>query len=62
MCGNKAPLTQELHAHLNGSISDDTMFKLLRRREGSRDLPEAWQTTIAKGENRTLEELVSHFK
>ena len=58
---------QELHAHLNGSISAATMKKLLKRyadkvsqsTEGERTaIPELWETTIAKGEKRTLDEYV----
>ena len=74
-------MNQELHAHLNGSISQATIQKLLDRhverltqeaaatgvadggggggggREGvTLGIPEAWQTTIAKGEQRALEE------
>ena len=33
------------------------MFKLLKKKEGKvNDLPQAWQTTISKGQKRTLEE------
>ena len=50
-------LSQELHAHLNGSISTSTMLKLLERKKSnelSEEL-EAWQSTIKKGQ-RSLEE------
>ena len=67
----------ELHAHLNGSISMTTMEWLLSRYEGStkkegkavegqevlgQTPPELWQTTIAKGERRTMEECFLMFK
>lgn len=61
------PDLQELHAHLNGSISAATMKKLLKRyaekvsqsTEGERTaIPELWETAIAKGEKRTLDEYV----
>ena len=63
----------ELHAHLNGSISTATMERLIKlheesrrreRREGDNDfvLPQLWQTTIAKGERRTLDDCFIMFK
>lgn len=52
---------QELHAHLNGSISPTTMEKLIQlhlkgNNDGDFTIPEAWQTTIAKEKTRTLSE------
>ena len=62
----------ELHAHLNGSISAATMQRLLQqyeekeRAEGGEDgtaVPrQLWQTTIAKGESRTLDDCFIMFK
>lgn len=60
----------ELHAHLNGSISSTTMQKLLkqhkekRRKEGREDdvMPQIWETTILKGERRTLDDCFVMFK
>lgn len=55
----------ELHAHLNGSISPSTMQKLLSRHQGKLShgtIPEMWQTTIAKGEKRTLNDCFAMFK
>ena len=57
-------LIQELHAHLNGSISNDTMHKLLERkrhRNPMEEIPELWKTTIKTGQNRTTEECVCGF-
>ena len=52
---------QELHAHLNGSISPATMEKLIQLHLKSKDdddftFPKVWQTTIAKEKTRTLSE------
>lgn len=54
----------ELHAHLNGSISSNTMQKLLKRYSDHNkgDVPQLWQTTILKEEKRTLSECFTVFK
>ena len=58
----------ELHAHLNGSISSSTMRKLLQRhreREGGdayATVPQIWETTILKGERRSLDDCFVMFK
>ena len=58
----------ELHAHLNGSISSTTMQKLLKRhkdrfeKKGSEETPRLWETTIEKGERRTLADCFLMFK
>ena len=54
-------LLQELHAHLNGSISPATMEKLIqlhikRKDDDDFKIPQIWQTTIAKEKTRTLNE------
>lgn len=52
--------SQELHAHLNGSISLATMEKLLVRyaekTAGSAIVPELQQMAIAKGDRGTLDQ------
>ena len=54
---------KELHAHLNGSISAKTMQTLIERKREkavvSGVVPQHWETTIAKGEQRTMEEYVA---
>lgn len=54
---------KELHAHLNGSISAKTMQTLIERKKAkavvSGVVPQHWETTIAKGEQRTMEECVA---
>jgi adenosine deaminase len=48
----------EFHAHLNGSISNETMQKLIDNMGetvNSKQLKE-WTTAINKGEHRTLDE------
>lgn len=60
----------ELHAHLNGSISNSTMQKLLqyhrdRNTEGGacrETQPHIWETTILKGEKRSLADCFLMFK
>ena len=62
----------ELHAHLNGSISSNTMQKLLQRHQKQRQnkggdivdstMPQLWQTTILKGEKRSLSDCFVMFK
>ena len=49
---------QELHAHLNGSISNGTMQKLIDTMGGIVDgkQRDVWSTVIRKGEHRTLDE------
>ena len=57
----------ELHAHMNGSISTTTMQSLLKRhkerfeKEG-RETPQVWETTILKGERRTLSDCFIMFR
>ncbi|CAH1790085.1 unnamed protein product [Owenia fusiformis] len=53
----------ELHAHINGSISEKTMQELLQKRsqEGSKDPIERWTTTIEKGD-KSLDEIFAMFK
>ena len=59
-------ILQELHAHLNGSISPNTMEKLLKRHEeklkpdgdsSSQGVPELWQTTVTKWDEKNKSEL-----
>ena len=61
----------ELHAHLNGSISSATMQRILQhnqdrsKMEGEKvdiKIPKHWETTIAKGERRSLDECFVMFK
>ena len=57
----------ELHAHLNGSISSATMQSLLQRHKHRLDgerrgTPQLWETTILKGEKRTLDDCFVMFK
>ena len=54
-------LLQELHAHLNGSISDATIQQLVERHaergwSKSSPLPDSWQVVIEKGSSRSLDE------
>lgn len=54
----------ELHAHINGSISTETIEKLIKRKveQGNNDcLVSQWQTTIQKGEQRDLSDCLSMF-
>ncbi|KAG7167534.1 adenosine deaminase-like protein [Homarus americanus] len=53
----------ELHAHLTGSLSDETVLRLLeaKRKEGAVNLPESAELTIQRGHNRTLEECFKLF-
>ena len=51
---------QELHAHLNGSLSNETMRTLMQKK-ASKDLSsqetlQQWRTVIEKGETRQLDE------
>ena len=55
----------ELHAHLNGSISSCTMQKLLKRhseRKSKGQTPTLWETTILKGEKRSLDDCFVMFR
>ncbi|XP_074651028.1 N6-Methyl-AMP deaminase-like [Tubulanus polymorphus] len=54
----------ELHAHINGSISNSTMNKLieLKRQKDAQFSVEQWMTCIGKGEKRSLEECFKMFK
>lgn len=50
---------QELHAHINGSISAETIEKLIKRKSDQvkeNCLVSKWQTTIQKGDKRDLDE------
>ena len=50
---------QELHAHINGSISAETIEKLIQRKAGCANLNNKvsqWETTIRKGDKRSLQE------
>ena len=56
-------VSQEVHAHLNGSISEGTIRKLIERKKEhtlvtaqENQVPEMWQTVIDKGEQRSLKE------
>ncbi|XP_071528704.1 N6-Methyl-AMP deaminase isoform X2 [Panulirus ornatus] len=53
----------ELHAHLTGSLSDETVLRLLdaKRREGATSLPKSAEVTINRGHDRTLEECFQVF-
>lgn len=46
---------QELHAHLNGSLSESTIQKLCHL-EGAPHLYDNWQVAINHGEHRNLSE------
>ncbi|MPC96911.1 Adenosine deaminase-like protein [Portunus trituberculatus] len=48
----------ELHAHLNGSLSDATVLKLLsaKKQQGD-DFSASAEVTIKRGHQRTVEEL-----
>ncbi|XP_027210038.2 adenosine deaminase-like protein [Penaeus vannamei] len=54
----------ELHAHLTGSLSDETVLKLLRAKqaEGGANLPQSAEVTIQRGHKRTLEECFEVFR
>jgi len=57
---------QELHAHINGSISAETIEKLIQRKSSNQQLNQSnlvsqWETTIHKGDKRTLDECFSMF-
>ena len=50
---------QELHAHINGSISDCTMKKLValkRKQNPEWGLDGKWEVSVQKGIQRTMEE------
>lgn len=50
---------QELHAHINGSISAETIEKLIQRKAACANLNNKvsqWETTIRKGDKRSLQE------
>jgi len=56
----------ELHAHINGSISAETIEKLIQRKSSNQQLNQSnlvsqWETTIHKGDKRTLDECFSMF-
>ncbi|XP_068237629.1 adenosine deaminase-like protein isoform X2 [Palaemon carinicauda] len=53
----------ELHAHLNGSLSDATILRLLqdKRSAGAVDLPDSAEVVIKRGHNRTLEDCFTVF-
>ncbi|XP_065351542.1 adenosine deaminase-like protein isoform X1 [Cloeon dipterum] len=51
----------ELHAHLNGSLSESTIQKLCQL-EGAPHLFDNWQVAINHGEHRTLSECFEMFK
>ena len=55
--------SQELHAHLNGSLSATTLQKLMDLKEGSRMKPDqvavdTAAATIRAGHNKTIDEKV----
>lgn len=58
ICDNVSVLTrrQELHAHLNGSVSSQTIEKLIGRKPHLNI--EHSMTAIGKGQRRTLDECV----
>lgn len=53
-------MLQELHAHINGSISAETIEKLIQKKTAEKEnlnsLVSQWETTIQKGDKRSLEE------
>ncbi|XP_066965205.1 adenosine deaminase-like protein isoform X4 [Macrobrachium rosenbergii] len=53
----------ELHAHLNGSLSDTTILRLLqdKRSAGVVNLPDSAEVVIKRGHNRTLEDCFTVF-
>ncbi|KAJ7385324.1 hypothetical protein OS493_016400 [Desmophyllum pertusum] len=54
----------ELHAHINGSISTETIEKLIKRKSNHvnhESLVSQWQTTIQKGDTRDLDECLNMF-
>ncbi|KAK2553211.1 Adenosine deaminase-like protein [Acropora cervicornis] len=54
----------ELHAHINGSISAETIEKLIQRKAGCANLNNKvsqWETTIRKGDKRSLQESLAMF-
>ncbi|XP_078345431.1 N6-Methyl-AMP deaminase-like [Oculina patagonica] len=54
----------ELHAHINGSISAETIEKLIKRKSGQVNndcLVSQWQTTIQKEDKRDLDECFALF-
>lgn len=50
----------ELHAHINGSISSETIKKLIQRKstkeKGQNNVVSQWETTILKGDEKNLDE------
>lgn len=52
-------LFQELHAHLNGSLSEKTIQALSHLKD-AQHLYDNWQVAINHGEHRTLSESVWH--
>lgn len=54
----------ELHAHINGSISAETIEKLIQRKAACANLNNKvsqWETTIRKGDKRSLQEGLAMF-
>ncbi|XP_064079990.1 adenosine deaminase-like protein [Macrobrachium nipponense] len=53
----------ELHAHLNGSLSDTTILRLLqdKRSAGVVNLPDSAEVVIKRGHNRSLEDCFTVF-
>lgn len=58
----------ELHAHINGSISAETIEKLIQKKAASANphnlnstVVSQWETTIKKGDKRSLEECLAMF-
>ena len=53
-------MLQELHAHINGSISEKTMEKLVEKKGSAVD--PSWRLMYSKGDTDTLEGYVTELK